>query len=50
MRFPGPCLRLRHRLSVPAGMPDKAGLEEDIAVTADLEQLAHSARQMWTLD
>lgn len=43
-------MRLRHRLSVPADMPDKAGVEEDIAATVGLEQLAHSARPMWTLD
>jgi hypothetical protein len=47
MRFPGPCWRLRHRLSVPADTPDKVALVEDIAVTVDLGQEAHSARPMW---
>ena len=43
-------MRLRHRLSVPADMPDKAGLEEDIAVPVELEQKAHSAMPKWTPD
>lgn len=49
MRFPGPCSRLRHRLSVPVDMPDMVALEEDIAATVDLEQQAHLARPMWML-
>lgn len=50
MQFPGPCLLLRPRLFVEADMPDKAGLEEDIAATAGLEQQAHLAKRMWTPD
>ena len=31
-------------------MPDKIALEEDIALTVDLEQEAHSATQTWKVD